>query len=69
MARPVRPPPKAFSTADATSPTRLKRSWGGEEQNVALALVVAFFVIMLLELKRSVLGGLHDEYHMVKEAA
>jgi hypothetical protein len=39
-----------FSTADATSPTGLKRSRGGEEQNVALALVVAFFVIMLLEL-------------------
>jgi hypothetical protein len=47
----------------------LKRSRGGEEQNVVLTLVVAFFVIMLLELKRSVLGGLHDEYHMVKEAA
>src|SRR6516164_8799220 len=32
------------------SPTGLKRSKGGEEQNVVLALVVAFFVIMLLEL-------------------
>ena len=41
---------EAFSTADATSPTGLKRSRGGEEQNVVLALVVAFFVIMLLEL-------------------
>jgi hypothetical protein len=35
---------------DATSPTGLKRSSGAEEQNVALALVVAFLVIMLLEL-------------------
>jgi len=38
------------ATADATSPAGLKRSRGGEEQNVVLALVVAFFVIMLLEL-------------------
>jgi hypothetical protein len=37
-------------TADATSPTGLKRSRGGEEQRIVLALVVAFFVIMLLEL-------------------
>ena len=43
-------PAEAFSTADATSPTGLKRSRGREEQNVVLALVVAFFVIMLLEL-------------------
>jgi hypothetical protein len=31
-------------------PTGLNLSWGGEEENVALALVVAFCVIMLLEL-------------------
>src|SRR5215472_15412022 len=41
---------ETFSTADATSPTGLKPSRGREEQNVALALVVAFLVIMLLEL-------------------
>jgi hypothetical protein len=41
---------KAFSTADATSPTGLKRSRGREEQNVVLTLVVGFLVIMLLEL-------------------
>jgi hypothetical protein len=34
---------------DATSPTGLKRSRGGKEQNL-FSLVVAFFVIMLLEL-------------------
>jgi hypothetical protein len=34
----------------ATSPTGLKPSRGGEEQHVALALVIAFFVIMRLEL-------------------
>jgi hypothetical protein len=39
---------KAFSTADGTSPTGLKPS--REEQNVVLTLVVAFFVIILLEL-------------------
>jgi hypothetical protein len=32
------------------SPTGLKRSRGGEEQNVDFALTAAFFVIMLLEL-------------------
>jgi hypothetical protein len=41
---------EAFSTTDATSPTGLKRGRGWEEQNVVLALVVAFFVIMLSEL-------------------
>jgi hypothetical protein len=41
---------KAFSTADATSPTGLKPSRGGEEEHVVLALMVAFLVIMLLEL-------------------
>jgi hypothetical protein len=35
---------------DATSPAGLKPSRGGEEQNVALALMVAFCVIMLWEL-------------------
>ena len=39
-----------FSTADGTSLTGLKPSWGGEEEKVVLALVIAFFVIMLLEL-------------------
>jgi hypothetical protein len=33
---------ETFSTADATPPTRRKRSRGGKEQNVALALVVTF---------------------------
>ena len=28
----------------------LKPSWGGEEEKVVLALVIAFLVIMLLEL-------------------
>jgi hypothetical protein len=41
---------RAFSTADATSPTGLKPSRGGEEQNVVLGLMVAFCVIMLWEL-------------------
>ena len=34
----------------ATSAAGLKRGRGREEQNVVLALVIAFFVIMLLEL-------------------
>jgi hypothetical protein len=32
-------------------PTGLKRSRGREEQNIVLALMVAFLVIMLLELE------------------
>jgi hypothetical protein len=37
--------------AHATSPTRRKPSRGREEQHVVLALVIAFLVIMLLELE------------------
>jgi hypothetical protein len=39
---------ETFSTSDPTSLTGLKPSWGGEEENVVLALVIAF--LMLLEL-------------------
>jgi hypothetical protein len=34
---------------DARSPTGLKRSRGREEENVVLALVVSFLVIMIKE--------------------
>ena len=37
---------EAFSTVDSRSPTGLKRSRGGEEQNVVLTLVVSLLVVM-----------------------